>query len=286
MSEVISQTVQLPSGEATYLEAGSRNSETVVLLHGGGLDCARLSWRLLIPALSTTYRVIAPDWPGYGGSQGLGRPYQIADIGQWLIVLLDHLQIETASMVGLSMGGGAALWSAINRPERVKAVVPVASYGIADRVPLHTLTFLLTKLPLNAVSFALLRRSPKLLRRSVEALFADPKRVTPQLVAEVAEVLQAAGAGAAFTQFQRGETGAKRLRTVFGSEIKTVSQPMLFIHGAQDALVPLDAVERAARSLKTARLEVMDTGHWPMREQPETFNDLVLSFLNQTIGQA
>ncbi|MEM9667757.1 MAG: alpha/beta hydrolase [Pseudomonadota bacterium] len=279
MTEFTSRSVLLPSGNATFLDAGSEHSVTILLLHGGGLDSAKLSWRLLIPELSRNYRVIAPNWPGYGDTRAFGRPYKIADLGQWLMSLLDHLEIEQSSIIGISMGGGAALWSAINHSERVKALVPVGTFGVADRAPYHTLTFLLTKLPLNSVSFALIRRYPTLLRRSVEALFADPKRVTPELIAEVADVLETVGKGTAFTHFQRGETGARQLSSVFTAGLKGVLQPTLFIHGAKDALVPIKAVKSAANSMKTARLEIMDGGHWPMREQPEQFNELVVSFL-------
>ncbi|MEO0653571.1 MAG: alpha/beta hydrolase [Pseudomonadota bacterium] len=281
MPEFELHSALLPSGNATFLVAGPGNSEPVMLLHGGGLDCAPLSWRLLIPELATTYRVIAPNWPGYAGSEAFGRPYKIPDLGHWLMGFMDLLRIEQASMIGVSMGGGAALWSAINRRERVKALVPVATFGISQRAPYHMLTFLLTKLPLNAVSFALLRRYPKLLRRSVEAIFADPRRVTPALVAEVSEVLKTTGNGAAFTHFQRGETTITRLRSVFVEELKTISQPTLFVHGVKDALVPVEAVKAASNGIHNARLEVMDAGHWPMREQPEAFNDLIVSFLER-----
>jgi len=90
-----------------------------------------------MPALSSSYRVIAPNRPGYAGTTAFNRPYRIKDIGQWLMTLLDHLEVEHASMVGVSMGGGVSLWSAVNHPERVEAIVPVGTYGIADRAPYH-----------------------------------------------------------------------------------------------------------------------------------------------------
>lgn len=282
MTDLTSHSVALPSGRATFLEAGSGNSRTVLLLHGGGLDCAKLSWRLLIPALSANYRVIAPNWPGYAGTAAFGGTYTIADIGAWLMAFLDHLAIERACMVGISMGGGAALWSAINRPGRVAALVPVGTYGVAARAPYHTLSYWLTKLPLNAASYAIMRRSPRMLRRAVEAIFAEPSRVTTELLAEVEEVLRSAGNGAAFSNFQRGEMTATRLRSAFAPELREVFHPTLFIHGRDDSLVPLEALETAASSMPNARVEIMDAGHWPMRESPEAFNELVISFLRES----
>ncbi|MEM9724528.1 MAG: alpha/beta fold hydrolase [Pseudomonadota bacterium] len=278
------KVVRVPAGDATYLEAGDGHARRVLLLHGGGLDGPALSWRLLIPELAERFHVIAPHWPGHGGSTPFGRPYTIADLGQWLMTLMDQLEIERAALSGVSMGGGAALWAALRRPERVDALIPVASYGVAARAPYHPLSYLLTKLPLNALAFAWMRRRPSALRAAVRALFADPTRVTPDLLSDVAAALEAAGGGAAFTHFQRGEMTPASLRTVFVDELAALAQPTLFIHGVRDALVPLTAAQAAADAAPNARLELLDAGHWPMREAPEAFNALVRAFLDDPGG--
>ncbi|MEM6578124.1 MAG: alpha/beta fold hydrolase [Pseudomonadota bacterium] len=275
------KTLDLPIGRVVYLDSGPSDGPVVVLLHGGGLDCARLSWRCLLPELAGRYRVIAPNWPGYAGSAPFDRPYQIADLGVWLIAVLDRLGIERASLVGVSMGGGAALWTAAHHPERVTALIPVGTFGVAPKAPFHLLSYVLTHLPLNAASFALLRRSRAMLRRALEALFADPGKLTDALVDEVAEVLSEAGSGQAFTQFQRGEMALSGLRTALRSELDEMQHPTLFVHGRKDALVPLAAVEAAAARMPQARLEILEAGHWPMRECPDAFNRLVLDFLSQ-----
>ena len=68
--------VQLPSGLVSYLTWTPENaSGTVVLLHGGGVDNASLSWGGISPRLAQAgYRVIAPDHPGYGRSPSAGLP--------------------------------------------------------------------------------------------------------------------------------------------------------------------------------------------------------------------
>ncbi len=275
------QSVELPSGPATYVSAGARDAEPVLLLHGGGLDCATLSWRYLLPVLAADHRVIAPNWPGYAGTAAFRRPYQIGDLGHWLLGFMKHLDIARASLVGVSMGGGIALWTALNHPDRVRALVPVASYGLASKAPHHLLTFLLTRLPVNTLLYAAMRRSPGLLRQALHALFADPAKVTPELIFEVETVLRDAGAGAAFTHFQRGEMTRTGLRTSFASALRRIDQPTLFIHGSEDTLVPLSAIECAADTMPSARVEVMAAGHWPMRECPEAFNAHVASFLRR-----
>ena len=66
------KVVRLPWGEVSYLEwspDGAARAPTLLLLHGGGLDSAELSWADVGPAVAQVgYRVLAPDHPGYGES--------------------------------------------------------------------------------------------------------------------------------------------------------------------------------------------------------------------------
>ena len=281
----------LPNGRASYLTndrpaRGAHRGGTTLLLHGGGLDRASLSWRHLFPVLAEHYRVVAPDWPGYGDSTPFDRSYTIADLGRWLITLMDSLDIDRADLVGISMGGGAALWIACHHPDRVRRLVPVATYGVQDTAPMHFLSYCLAQLPVNTVSYAILRHSRWAVRRALDAIFADPHRVTEAIVDEVHAVLRDGALGEVFSGFQRGEIGPRRLRTVLTPELSTVSQPALFIHGKADSLVPLDAVRRAVALMPSADLAVLDAGHWPMREQPDAFNRLVTTFLAESENRA
>ena len=272
--------LKLPEGQATYLRSDLSGASPVLLLHGGGLDRASLSWRYLFPALAARRTVIAPDWPGYGGSTPFDRPYTIADLGRWLISLMDRLEVDRADMVGVSMGGGTALWTALNHPARVGRLVPVATYGVQRTAPYHAVSYVLAHLPLNAMSYAVLRRSRWALRRALQAIFADPRKVTDQIVNDVQDVLAEGAVGRVFTHFQRGETGPFRLRTVATPDLAKAVHPTLFVHGKADRLVPLRDVRRAAGLMPAGNLTIMDAGHWPMREQPAAFNAIVETFLN------
>jgi pimeloyl-ACP methyl ester carboxylesterase len=102
-----------------YLVEGT--GEPVVLIHGAK-SSARMNWELpgVMDALAGDHRVIALDLPGYGESD---QPTDPADYGQaWiedLILLLDHLKIEKAHIVGYSMGGVVALKFIADHPDRV-----------------------------------------------------------------------------------------------------------------------------------------------------------------------
>jgi hypothetical protein len=102
-----------------YLIEGT--GEPVVLIHG--LDSsAAINWEMpgTIDALAKDHLVIALDLPGYGQSD---KPVEASAYGrQWVedvILLLDHLKIEKAHIVGYSMGGMVALKLIAEHPDRV-----------------------------------------------------------------------------------------------------------------------------------------------------------------------
>lgn len=91
----------------------------LVLLHGFTLDLRM--WDAQVAAFAPHYRVLRYDLRGFGGSALPGpAAYDHADD---LFALLDHLGIETAVIVGLSMGGEVALDFALDHPARVRALI-------------------------------------------------------------------------------------------------------------------------------------------------------------------
>jgi pimeloyl-ACP methyl ester carboxylesterase len=205
MSELIMQgrqeTVTLPGGyQIAAYHFGSEGGTPVVLLHGGGIDSAMLSWRDTIPALAQAgYRIYAFDWSGYGQS-----PPAPVGFTQDLLVdvakgLFDAWQLEKASLVGISMGGGAALGFTLAHPQRVEKLVLVGSYGLQDKVAAHFLSALYVKLPLmNAVTYALLRSSRWMMRETMKAIIRRPASLTESLLDEADAALRSPGAGQAF----------------------------------------------------------------------------------------
>jgi pimeloyl-ACP methyl ester carboxylesterase len=107
----------------------------LVLLHGGGLDDAQLSWAPVWPALTGHARLLAPDLPGYGGSpQGQTEP-TLVGYRAWLLAFLDAAGLQAAVLAGLSLGCGIAPRTALDAPARVAGLVLLAPYGIGPRLP-------------------------------------------------------------------------------------------------------------------------------------------------------
>jgi pimeloyl-ACP methyl ester carboxylesterase len=273
-----SQTIQLNHGNLHVRIAGQ--GEPLLLLHGGGIDSAQLSWAEAIGPFSEQYRVYAPDWPGYGQSDPTGgEAYGIEQLVDILHQIIDTLALPPVILIGISMGGGAALGYALEYPERVAKLVLVDSYGLCAHAPFHRLSYWATRMPaISRWSYGLMRRSRRLTRWGMRSIFAGP--VPEAVVEDTLEALQLAHVGEPFIAFQRSELLPDRLRTCYEDRLEELQMPVLLIHGDRDLLVPLSAAQEAAQRIPNARLAVMEqTGHWPPRERPEQFNRIVLEFL-------
>ncbi len=263
-----------------YLTAGYTGSP-VVLLHGGGIDSATLSWELLIGPLGESHRVFAPDLPGYGQSDKPDVQYNTDFYVDFLAHFLDALQLPKVSLVGLSMGGGIALGFTLRFPERVEKLVPVDPYGIMPKVAWHNLSYLYVMTPLNELSYWLFKRSRSTVRASLRSsLISNPERLTDDLVDRLYQAAQDPDAGKAFTSYQRYEMSWNGLRTNYTERLHEISVPTLFVHGEKDPAVPLKYARQAHSLVKNSQLYVMaGCLHWPMRDRPEEFNRVVIEFL-------
>jgi pimeloyl-ACP methyl ester carboxylesterase len=265
------------------LTAGDADSP-LMLLHGGGIDSASFTYEHLIWPLATGgHRVIAPDWPGYGQSDRPNLDYTLGFYVDFLERIMAALSLERASLVGISMGGGAALGFALRSPQRVEKLVLVDSYGLGSRVPWGRLGYLMVRTPLvDKLTYALLRRSRTMIRWSLYGLVHDRRKVTEEMIGETARLLDYPRAGRAWSSFQKHEVGWGGLRTDFSDRLSALSTPTLLVHGAHDRAVPLAWARRAQERIPDCELRVFsECGHLPPREQPEEFARAVSRFLSR-----
>jgi pimeloyl-ACP methyl ester carboxylesterase len=253
----------------------------VLLLHGGGFDAADFSNRYAIEALSRLRPVLAFDWPGYGASDKPDLRYDLAYYARFLERLMDSLEIERAALVGISMGGAAALSFTLCSPERVEKLVLVASYGLGKDIPYGRFGYFLVHAPLAAdLVYALLRRSRRLLRWGLRRIVHHPQVVSNELVEEARRLLNQPASGRAFRSFRRSEVGWGGLNTNLSQRLGEVAAPTLLVHGERDRVVPVEWAQRAHERLPDSELRVLQgCGHWPPRECPDKFNRVVADFL-------
>ena len=253
----------------------------MLLLHGGGFDSADFSYRYAIEPLSRLRPVLAIDWPGFGASDTPNLRYDLAYYARFLERLMDSLKIQRAALVGTSMGGGAALSFALRSPERVDKLVLVASYGLGKDVPYGRLGYFLVHAPLAAaLVYETMRRSRRSLRWGLRRIIYDPRVVGDGLVEEARRLLNQPASGRAFHSFRKSEVGWDGLKTDLSYRLGELAAPTLLVHGDRDRVMPVEWAQRAHERLPDSELHVLrGCGHWPPRECPEEFNQVIVNFL-------
>jgi pimeloyl-ACP methyl ester carboxylesterase/putative sterol carrier protein len=269
--------VETPQGRITTLIAGS-GEEHIVCLHG--LGGTKSSFFETIAALSHDFTVHAIDLPGFGSSDKPTRaPYNALWLAGAVRSYMDHLGLDSAHLVGNSMGGRIALELGFSDPLRVRSLsllTPALAFIRRGRglVPLVRLA----RPELAAIPHPL---SADTVRSQLESLFAQPERLDPAAaeiaVEEFRSAYRSRAGRVAFFRAARniyldephGEAG-------FYARLAELEPPALFIWGAEDWLIPAGFARHVEDALPRARQVILeDCGHVPQVELPEQTNRLI-----------
>jgi len=262
-----------------YLEAGA--GDPVIVLHG--LGATNASMVPTLAALSSGYRVLAPDLPGFGESDKPLASYDPAFFAGWLTAFMDATGITRAHLIGNSMGGRIALETALVAPERVSKLALLAP-SMAFRRFRHAVPIVKFLAPeMGALPVPLLRPH---IDHGVRLLFSKPERLHASWYdAAVDEFLR-------IFRTPRGRVAlfaAARqiyLERPFGAHgfwprLAGLRAPALFVWGDRDRLVPSGFARHVEEALPQARSIVLpDCGHVPQFEHPERTHALVRDFLS------
>ncbi len=240
-------------------EEGPRDAPAVILLHGFGSSLE--SFDAWAKALATSNRVIRIDLPGHGLSgPDLSGDYSDQRSIALLVALMDQLGLERAAIIGNSIGGRIAFTLAATHPSRISKLVLVspdgfASPGFAYGEP-PEISFML-----DAMEHAL----PKaLLKPNLAAAFADPTKLTPEMVDRTHDLMLAPGNRRALLT---------RLKTTVLNDprplLARIEAPVLLLWGERDAMIPLANAQDYLAVLPDARLVTLPgVGHVPQEEAP------------------
>ncbi|WP_353190695.1 3-oxoadipate enol-lactonase [Pandoraea pnomenusa] len=114
-------------GDATLRVAIDGDDRAPALVLSNSLGTTLDMWAPQLSALAREFRVIRYDTRGHGGSSVTPGPYVIDQLGRDVLALLDALNIERASLAGVSMGGMTGMWLGIHAPERLERLAIVCS---------------------------------------------------------------------------------------------------------------------------------------------------------------
>lgn len=273
---LVDQFVQVGSVKTRYWDLGTAK-QTVILIHGAGGSVE--FWYYNIAELARQYRVIAIDMVGSGRSDKPFTSYSLSFQAQFIRDFMQVMGIESATLVGHSMAGGAALKLAWMEPERVKKLVLVGSFGLGREV---TVSARLATLPFAVRS---LQPSPNVMRSMLQQNVYDVNAIPEEWIDLRYPIFALPGRKEPLIQMARSNLnlfGVKEsvYRPIVES-LPTIVAPALIIWGKQDRILPVDHAHIAAKRMPNAlQPRLFDRcGHYPHLEYPMQFNQAVLEFL-------
>jgi pimeloyl-ACP methyl ester carboxylesterase len=259
------RTLEMAHGAARYLDLGA--GDPVVLLHGVGFAQGAHDWFLNVEALAEHFRVLAPDFVGWGVGDRLKQGYSFARLVDFVREFQDGVGIGSCHVVGHSMGGWIASLLAYESPQRVDRLVLVGSGGVGQQTP-HMMTEF---------------QPPSL--DAVQAALAARTRLAPAELAEWARYcwgnVQGADAVPSYLKIMQ-HMSEPETRTIYNTRrrLPYITSPSLVIWGAHDSVNGLDLGRETAKRIPHAELVILDCDHWLPVERPVEFNEQVISFLS------
>lgn len=240
----------------------------LLLVHGFPLD--HRMWQAQLDDLSDSFRVIAPDLRGFGGSDVTAGTVTMADFARDLNNLLDALQMdEPITLCGLSMGGYIAFAFAEQFPQRLKSLILCDTRSQAD-TPEAARDRLKAAETLHKTGGAplFLTMRDKLFARQTLKENSD----VVQRVHEMMTTADPAGIAAALRGMAERPDATPLLA---GLDV-----PTLVICGEQDAISPPAEMRAIAEAMPRARyVEIAGAGHMTPMENPAAVNGAIRRFL-------
>lgn len=236
----------------------------IVFAHGAGGNAA--IWYKQVAFFSSDFQVVTFDHRCFGRTPVPEVPLTVHHFRDDLLAILDELEIESAHLVGQSMGGFTVLRTVLDAPDRVLSLTMSATGGgIVNPNPTPALKNLTATEDGNsrgvlATMSALSARNPELLQ-SYESINNFNVNFS----------------------WSRLGTLLSKEDVIQLEQLASVGVPTLFIAGAEDPLFPAELLTSYVPHFPRAEIEVVaNAGHSPYFEQPEIFNQRLLQHIRSS----
>lgn len=269
-----------------YREAGPAGAPVLLLLHG--FPTSSHMFRNLIPLLADRYRVIAPDYPGYGQSDAPDHAefdYTFANLADVVEKLTVVLELTRYSMYVMDYGAPIGYRLALKHPQRVQALIvqngnayteglaefwdPIKVYwadkSLANREALaHLVTLDLTKFQYTDG-------------------VGDVSRISPDnWVVDQAMLDRPGNREIQLDLF--GDYGSNvPLYPDFQAFFRQYQPPTLIVWGKNDVIFPEPGAHPYLRDLPSAELHILDSGHFALEDKLDVMAPLIRDFLDRNL---
>ncbi|MDX2198754.1 MAG: alpha/beta hydrolase [Phycisphaerae bacterium] len=286
--KVLHKTIKIGDMEIFYREAGPRDAPAVLLLHG--FPTSSQMFRELIPALGDKYRVIAPDYPGYGHSSMPPRDkfsYTFDNLAKVIDEFTEKVNLRHYALYVQDYGAPIGYRLASAHPERITAIV--VQNGNAYEEGLDNEFWK----PIKAYWKEPHSQEKREAIRSLVSYDATKWQyvhgvTNPELISPD---------GAAHDQFLLDREGNDEIQLdlflSYGSNPPLYPQwqayfrkhqpPMLIAWGKNDMIFPADGAEPYKRDLKTLEFHLLDAGHFALESHGDEIARLMRDFLGKHV---
>lgn len=246
-----------------YVSGRGADSGAPAVILSNSLGATAGMWDPQLAALEDHFRVIRYETRGHGTSPAPAGPYDIDDLADDLLGVLDRHDIARAHVVGLSLGGATGLRVAQRAPERVAKLVVMCT--AAQFVPASAWTDRAASVRAEGLR--------GIAENSMERWF------TPRFVADtdVSRYVEMIASGDA-----EGYAGCcEALATMdLRADLSAITAPVLALAGAEDQATPPSRLQLIAEGVPGASMvTVPDAAHLANLEQPRSVTDRLLEFL-------
>lgn len=277
-------TVNVDGVNIFYREVGPKDAPAVLLLHG--FPSSSRMYEPLMPFLAPEFRVIAPDYPGFGNSEAPSPEhytYTFDNIARSMERFTDALKLDRYVLFMADYGGPVGFRLAMARPEKVKGIV--IQNAVAHEEGLGPLwetrkAFWKDRAQHEASLWANLA-SPDALRLRHVGTSPNPQRYDPDNWRDEEEFLARPGQAAIQTDLFYDYRTNLESYPRWQAWLREHRPPTLVTWGKYDPSFTVDGAHGYQRDVPDAEVHVLDAGHFALEEASDDIAALMLDFMRR-----
>lgn len=242
------------------------NKDKPALIFSNSLGTTYQMWQPQIPELQNDYFIIGYDTRGHGASSAPMGPYSLDQLGQDVINLLDHLEIDKAFFCGISMGGMTGQWLAIHYTNRFHHLMLCNTAAkIGNEIAWSDRAQLVRAQGLDSIA------ETAATRWFTSSFIAN----NPNIITQLSNAL-AAGSAEGYASCCEALSLADTRE-----QLKAINVPITVIAGSEDPITNIADGQYMVDNIPNAILDTINASHISNIEQPEVFNQLIRKHLSE-----
>jgi pimeloyl-ACP methyl ester carboxylesterase len=276
------RTITIDGLDVFYREAGPSDAPAVLLLHG--FSSSSRMWQPIIDRLGDRYRMVAPDYPGFGHSDAPTADsfsYTFDHIADYIERFTDEIALKRYALVVQDYGGPVGMRLAVRRPDRLSALIVHNAVCHEDGLgPLwETRRAFWADRASNEQALRENFFSPTATRQRHVGNSPEPDRYDPDLwTDELAFINQPGQRDIQTDLFYDYRTNVASY-PIWQQWLRDTHPPLLVVWGRYDPSFQVAEAEAYRHDVPNAEVHVIDAGHFALDEAPDLVADLTGNFL-------